>query len=105
MRNPPFPRLEVTFFGWDEYWESIRSTPASLGPDLLQIPTTWCSSLAKGLGILTALPSGIADEAAHRYPHQLLEPCLVYGDRPLYGLPWLVDFRVLYFWKDDLPTL
>ena len=29
----------------------------------------------------------------------------MYGDAPLYGLPWLVDVRMLYYWRKDLPSL
>lgn len=104
-RTPAFPRIEVRFFGWDEYWQSLRSPPAALRPDLIQIPSSWCSSLAAGLGILAPLPEETHREALRRYDPALLKPCLVYGESPLYGLPWLVDVRVLYFWRKDLPTL
>src|SRR5215831_12666362 len=103
--TPGFPRLEVGFFGWDEYWDTLRSTSRTSLPDALQVPTTWCSSLAGDLGILSALPADVAQDAAARFRRELLAPCLVYGAPPLYGLPWLVDVRVLYFWKADLPTL
>jgi multiple sugar transport system substrate-binding protein len=104
-KNPAFPRIEIRFFGWDEYWESLRSAPAALRPDVIQVPTTWCSSLARGLGILAALPAEADRQARRRYDRKLLDPCLVYGESPLYGLPWLVDVRVLYFWRQDLPSL
>jgi ABC-type glycerol-3-phosphate transport system substrate-binding protein len=104
-KDQSFPQIEVTFFGWDEYWESLRSAPAAARPDLVQVPTTWCSSLARGLGVLTALPNELARDASREYAPPTLEPCAVYDDLPLYGLPWLLDVRVLYFWKSDLPTL
>jgi ABC-type glycerol-3-phosphate transport system substrate-binding protein len=104
-KNPAVSRVDVSFFGWDEYWDSLRSAPVALRPDLLQIPSTWCSSLATGLHVLSALPREVDRDARRRYTSQLLEPCLVYGESPLYGLPWLVDTRMFYYWKSDLPTL
>jgi ABC-type glycerol-3-phosphate transport system substrate-binding protein len=107
--HPAVPPIEVTFFGWDEYWDSIQAEIGNprpvVRPDVVQVPTTWCSSLAEGLDFLAPLHDDAARDAARRYAPQLLEPCLVYGAGPLYGLPWLVDIRVLYFWKADLPAL
>jgi ABC-type glycerol-3-phosphate transport system substrate-binding protein len=103
--RPSFPKIEVNFYGWDEYWDSLRTALPSRRADLLQVPSTWCSSLAGGLQMLRPLPDPVAADAKLRFDQPLLDPCLVYGHEPLYGLPWLVDVRLLYYWRSDLPTL
>lgn len=104
-QRPGFPAIEVAFFGWDEYWESVRSAAAGRRPDVMQVPTSWCSSLAGDLGLLAPLPEATRQDALRQYEPGLIAPCLVDGEPPLFGLPWTVDARVLFFWREDLPSL
>lgn len=103
-RQPSFPTIEIRFFGWDEYYNSIHNARREDLPHLLQVPSTWCSSLAAHLKILSPLPSRYESGFRQNYDLNLMQPCLVNGQPPLYGVPWIVDARVFYFWREDLST-
>ena len=103
--RPGFPRIDVEMFGWDEYWDTLRSTPMARQPDLAQIPSSWCSSLAGDLGVLAPLTDAQARQVASDADARFLEPCRVNGDGPPFGVPWLLDVRMLFYWRDDLPHL
>jgi hypothetical protein len=101
-RSRMFPRIEVQFFGWDEYWDMLRSTAPANRPDLAQIPSSWCSSLAADLGVLAPLTEAEA-RTVSTGEARFASPCRV--DQTTYGVPWLVDVRMLFFWREDLPAL
>jgi ABC-type glycerol-3-phosphate transport system substrate-binding protein len=99
--------IEVKFFTWEEYWASLEAAVASPSqrPDLFQVPSTWCGSLAKDerVRLLVPLPQDLAQQAGDLYNRKLLGACRPQGDNALYGLPWLLDIRLFYFWRDSLP--
>ena len=100
-----FPRIDVEMFGWEEYWDTLRSTPMARQADLAQIPSSWCSSLAGDLHVLAPLTEAQARQVAADADARFLEPCRVNGEGPPFGVPWLLDVRMLFYWRDDLPHL
>jgi hypothetical protein len=103
--RPAAPRIELHLFGWDEYWDILRSTPVDRRPDLAQIPSSWCSSLASDLGVLAPLTGERERQIASDIDTRFVEPCRVNGSGPIHGVPWLLDVRMLFFWRNDLPDL
>jgi len=103
--NDTFPPLEVRFFTWDEYFAKLqKSVDDKNGPDLVQVPSTWCISFASDFRLLAPLNiSGAAYE--DHFPKQIAEACKPENDNQLFGIPWTVDVRVLYFRHRQLPTL
>ena len=103
-RDSTVPAFEVHFFDWNEYGEAVRTQAEYLRPDLLQVPSTWCSSLAARFRILQPIPEPLASDVMAAEGRTLTRACEVYGNPPLFGLPWLLDVRLLYFWRDDFDS-
>lgn len=104
--QPAFPPIAVTFFTWEEYFARLKAAMQSTDrPHLFEVPSSWCASLATDVGLLAPLPQELSRQAeAHSLP-QLLATCRLSQKGPLYALPWLVDVRLLFFWREVFPTL
>src|SRR5947209_7982229 len=45
--HAPHRELRVRFFTWDDYFEKLKQiSDDESAPDVVQVPSTWCSSLA-----------------------------------------------------------
>lgn len=99
------PEFSIRFFGWDDYFEKLKQVSKNeSAPDIVQVPSTWCSSLAEDFNVLAPVPEERNDVFA-RFPKQVKAACRPVGDQQFYGIPWLLDVRVLFFWRDIFPTL
>lgn len=89
----PDIKIRLTVLPWSLAWnrlmEVIKSRSAKNVPDILQVGTTWVTTLSF-LGALEKAPrlSGTDQEAAS------------IGDANPYCIPWFVDIRALYYRRD-----
>lgn len=101
-RQNGFPVVELRFFTWDEYFDKLtKSATGVSGPDLVQVPSTWCISLAREFKILAP----IQRDLLNRFPGQISQACQPEGKSQFFGIPWTVDVRLLFFWRRDFPAL
>jgi multiple sugar transport system substrate-binding protein len=67
-------------------------------PDIIQLGTTWTAYFAH-LGVLADLTEEIDPD---NYFDSSIASCRINNSRQLYAIPWFVDVRVLYYWRDIL---
>lgn len=93
----PGAKIEVTAIPWTEAHDKIASAiAAGTTPDVSLIGTTWMAEFAK-TGAIDPVP-GLVDKS--KFFPAALEPPTV--DDTLYGVPWYVDTRVLFYRTDLL---
>lgn len=94
----------VEFFEWNQYLSVLSTAMEGMHPpDVIQVPSTWLVSLASE-GVLLCLPDTVVAEVDSKYQQSALETCRIEGGN-LFGLPWFVDLRLLYFRKTLSPYL
>ncbi|MBI4472191.1 MAG: extracellular solute-binding protein [Acidobacteria bacterium] len=88
-------RIQIEFFDWEELLsvlENLGVTERNRQPHIAVAPSSWIAYLADR-GILTAQPVDTS-----LYIPEALKTCLY--DGRYYAFPWLVDVRLLFFWKE-----
>lgn len=102
-REHPGLRVAVRVRTPRTLWERLLGSAKDgvAGPDVVQIPSYWTSTLAR-MGALADL--GELDPALDlsRWPAPLRSQCRLDGTPQVYSLPWWVEARVLYYRKDAL---
>lgn len=104
----PASRIEVTVLTAASMWGRLlahlkRPDPARPepgGPDLIQIPSQWTSSLA-ALGLLEEL-TGPEWTDLSRWIAPLRRHCVLAGTPRVFSVPWWMAIWVLYYRKDVL---
>ena len=114
-------RILVRFFDWEELLDVLDylpETPEESLPHVFGVPSSWTARLADrgalapledidtGLYLPSALETAKA-RAAWPWPFRPFRRALLtFRDNPesrqLYALPWAVDVRLLFYWKDAL---
>jgi multiple sugar transport system substrate-binding protein len=79
----------------------VKNKKKSLLPDIVQIGSTWSSTLAY-LGAIQELTPFITDSIKKDWIPQALESSLYPGTFKVFSVPWFTDIRVLYYRKDIL---
>jgi len=101
-RNPAV-RVHVQQIPWSAAHEKLLTAYVGRAmPDVLQLGNTWLPELV-ALGAVAALDPRVAGSTELRpdaYPAGVLDPNVV--DGTLYGIPWYVDTRVLFYRSDLL---
>ncbi|MFI6322870.1 sugar ABC transporter substrate-binding protein [Nonomuraea sp. NPDC050556] len=93
----PGVKLEITAIPWGQAHDKLAGAiAAKTTPDLTMMGTTWMSEFGK-TGALDPVPS-LIDRSAF-FPSSLQPPTV---NNTLYGVPWYVDTRVLFYRKDIL---
>lgn len=101
LENPDI-RVSVQGQSWGNAYEKyVTSAVGGIGPDVAQIGTTWMTKM-HGLHALLPLDDrlasvGLRPDAFFPGP---LQTCRF--DNRLYGLPWYVDTRLIFYMKDAL---
>jgi multiple sugar transport system substrate-binding protein len=95
--------LEV--HSWDNAWRKIsRMALYRVGPDVSQIGTTWLDSLVT-LGALRAFTDAdiqsLGGPSAF-FPSSWQMASLPFAGSRIWAIPWLVDVRVIFYWRDML---
>ncbi len=103
MREHPHIEVEVQKLPWSAAHEKLLTAFAGETlPDLCQLGNTWVSEFAalNALAPLDEYLSNSRDVALDDYFPGFLEPNRI--DRRLYGVPWYIDTRLLYYRRDLL---
>ncbi|MBI3298768.1 MAG: extracellular solute-binding protein [Elusimicrobia bacterium] len=84
-------------------WERLLTAAkeGTSGPDLVQIPSHWTSTLAR-LGVLADLGELDPGLDLGRWPASMRAQCRLDGTPHVYSLPWWAEARVLYYRRDAL---
>jgi multiple sugar transport system substrate-binding protein len=96
--------FNVIMMSWNTLWSDlVRMALYRDGPIVSEIGTTWLDTLVsmEGLRPFTPAEISILGNAAAYLP--AAAQCGTLMGRPeIWGLPWLVDTRVIYYWRDLL---
>ena len=96
----PDVTVEVTPLPWDSAHDKFTSSiAAGTAPDVAQIGSTWMAEFVS-LGALEATPDSIPTDD---YFPGALESVTV--DETVYGVPWYVETRLVYYRKDIAESL
>jgi len=97
----PNVKIKVTVLDWGSAWTKITTAATSgEGPDLLQLGTTWVPAIAAMNGIedLTSKADQVGGEAA--YLPASWATTKIDGKPEVYGVPWFVDARAMFYRTD-----
>lgn len=103
LQANPHVKINVTVLDWGSAWTKITTAATSgQGPDILQLGTTWVPAIAAMNGIedLTSRVEEVGGEA--NYLPASWQTTKIDGQEEVYGVPWFVDARALFYRKDAL---
>lgn len=97
----PNVKIKVTVLDWGSAWTKVTTAATSgEGPDLLQLGTTWVPAIAAMNGI-EDLSSRIADVGDENdYLPASWKTTMIEGKPEVYGVPWFVDARAIFYRTD-----
>ncbi|MCZ8521372.1 MULTISPECIES: sugar ABC transporter substrate-binding protein [Paenibacillus] len=93
--------LKVTVLDWGSAWTKITTAATSgEGPDLLQLGTSWVPAIASMNGIeeISGKVKEIGGEEA--YLPASWKTTKIEGTDKVYGVPWFVDARAIFYRTD-----
>ncbi|AZK48914.1 extracellular solute-binding protein [Paenibacillus lentus] len=99
----PNVKLNVTVLDWGSAWTKITTAATSgQGPDILQLGTTWVPAIAamNGIDDLTERVNELGGQ--DDYLPASWKTTMIDGNSEVYGVPWFVDARALFYRKDAL---
>lgn len=97
----PKATLKVTDVPWDQILTKVQTAAAAgTGPDIIMAGADQTASVI-GTGALAPVPDGVYDPADF-YPAAVAS---VTGKDGLYGIPWYVETRFLFYRKDIADSL
>ena len=99
----PNVKMNVTVLDWGSAWTKITTAATSgEGPDILQLGTTWVPAIAAMNGI-EDLTDRVADVGgSESYLPASWKTTMIDGNSEVYGVPWFVDARALFYRTDAL---
>lgn len=89
---------------WETAWtELVKVAIYNIGPDISEIGSTWLSDLVgmRGLRPFTALDLRTVG-AAHEFIPAAWQSVSLPGAREVWGIPWMVDTRFIFYRRDLL---
>lgn len=101
----PDIKIKLKIIGWRSAHEEILKAASKKNyphPDALQMPSTWTAEFADK-NILMPLTDKVkedVDMGLQQYYDCSLSSCKIEGYETLYAIPWFLDARVMYYWKD-----
>ncbi|MUT64863.1 sugar ABC transporter substrate-binding protein [Paenibacillus sp. NEAU-GSW1] len=101
LEQNPNVKIKATVLDWGSAWTKITTAATSgEGPDLLQLGTTWVPAIAAMNGI-EDLTSRIADVGGEEsYLPASWNTTKIDGKPEVYGVPWFVDARAMFYRTD-----
>lgn len=93
--------IKVTVLDWGSAWTKITAAATSgEGPDVLQLGTTWVPAIA-AMNALSQLDDKVADVGGQDafFPASWKTTGIA-GKSGVFGIPWFVDARALYYRTD-----
>lgn len=103
LQENPNVKINVTVLDWGSAWTKITTAATSgQGPDILQLGTTWVPAIAAMNGIedITSRVGEVGGES--NYLPASWQTTKIDGSDEVYGVPWFVDARALFYRKDAL---
>lgn len=99
----PNVKVNVTVLDWGSAWTKVTTAATSgQGPDILQLGTTWVPAIAAMDGI-EDLTNRVGEVGgADNYLPASWKTTMIDGKSEVYGVPWFVDARALFYRKDAL---
>lgn len=101
-QQPGVRGIEVKFLKWEELLsalEDLKGDPEA-APDVTIVPSSWLAYLARD--VLARLDRGPGAVATAGFVDEALRTCRT-SDGALYALPWIIDLRFFFYWKDLFP--
>jgi multiple sugar transport system substrate-binding protein len=103
----PDIKIKLKIIEWSSAHDELlkASNKECSPPDALQMPSTWTAEFAEFkdkyvLKILTNDVEEDVDMGLQQYYECSLSSCRIDGSDTLYAIPWFLDARVIYYWKD-----
>ncbi len=93
--------ISIKFIRWSDAFNTLMSAgsmPIDEMPDIVQVGSTWIASFAHR-GVLENL-EGIVNEAD--FAPSAIQSSKPFDAKGLYAVPWFMDVRVMFYWKDML---
>jgi ABC-type glycerol-3-phosphate transport system substrate-binding protein len=101
-RQPGGRAIEVKFLKWEELFGALDDLngDAEGAPEVTIVPSSWVASLSdSALAPLDRPPYAVNTSG---YAERALETCRT-ANGALYALPWIIDVRFFFYWKDLFP--
>ncbi|MFL7794490.1 MAG: hypothetical protein AB8I69_20275, partial [Anaerolineae bacterium] len=97
---------EIYKMAWEDAWEELAKIGLyRSGPDVSQVGTTWLEGLVAS-GSVRPFTVGEVNSmggAAAFFPATWQTVLVPWGQsRKVWAIPWLVDTRVIFYWRDML---
>ena len=93
-------KVEVTVLDWGSAWTKITTAATSgIGPDVIQLGTTWVPTLA-AMDALVDLKSSIPAGTDKTFIPAAYAYSKLVGSQEVVTLPWFSDVRPFYYRKD-----
>lgn len=93
-------KVEVTVLDWGSAWTKITTAATSgIGPDVIQLGTTWVPTLA-AMDALVDLKSSIPAGTDKTFIPAAYAYSKMVGSQEVVTLPWFSDVRPFYYRKD-----
>lgn len=101
LKEHPNVTVKVTVLDWGSAWTKITTAATSgEGPDLMQLGTTWVPAIAS-MGGIDKVTDKVADVGgAEAFLPAIWDATSIAGDSEVYGVPWFVDARAIYYRTD-----
>ncbi len=101
LKEHPNVTMKVTVLDWGSAWTKITTAATSgEGPDLLQLGSTWVPAIAS-MGGIDKITDKVADVGgAEAFLPAIWKTTSIAGDSEVYGVPWFVDARAIYYRTD-----
>ncbi|WP_379161025.1 sugar ABC transporter substrate-binding protein [Paenibacillus sp. sgz5001063] len=101
LKEHPNVKVKVTVLDWGSAWTKITTAATSgEGPDLLQLGSTWVPAIAS-MGGIDKVTDKVADVGgAEAFLPAIWQTTSIAGDSEVYGVPWFVDARAIYYRTD-----
>ncbi|WP_342562519.1 sugar ABC transporter substrate-binding protein [Paenibacillus sp. FSL R7-0345] len=101
LKEHPNVTVKVTVLDWGSAWTKITTAATSgEGPDILQLGSTWVPAIAS-MGGIDKVTDKVADVGgAEAFLPAIWKTTSIAGDSEVYGIPWFVDARAIYYRTD-----
>ena len=97
-------QLRVDVIPWEDLWYYVQSKSMALsGLDVSEVGTTWLGSLADADALATLSDDFIQElHGSSRFSEKAWQPVEHIGGKQVRFLPFMLDIRMIYYWRDHL---
>jgi multiple sugar transport system substrate-binding protein len=96
--------VNIMPIGWQNGWSQVLNFGLyGKGPDVSEVGSTWVTSLAALQALRPIAPSEIAElGGGEAFFPPSWQANFLPGDPKTWGIPWVADVLLVYYWKDAL---